>query len=161
MPQYLSATYLAQPFVIVNFVTWTLCIVSFSIGMHFCSRLLRGKGTFENTLSAMLFSSAYLPFFALLNYIEWTNPEAVNFVKSSPFSISELPTMFSPLYLLLISIIESIVIFYIVIKLAPVVGMVHSFGRFRSLLAVAVNGLLFLAIYYFALLPVGLAFYRD
>jgi hypothetical protein len=143
-----------------NVVGAILCISIFTVGMHFCCRMLRGKGAFGDTLPAMLFSAAYLPFFFLIDYLEYTDPAIVQSMRSEEFSPFTLQMSSVP-YFIFVIFIECLFFVYIWIKLTPVVAVVHSFGRFRSSLAVALNGILFLSIYYLTLLPVAAAFVKS
>jgi hypothetical protein len=110
-------------FVLTTFVTIILSVLVFSFSIYLFGALFRGKGSLRSTLTAMFFSSAFMPLLYATKYLTELDRDFRQALLDG--RMTEYNLQLSP-FILLASLVEVCVSLFIVIRLVPVVRTIHT-----------------------------------
>jgi hypothetical protein len=113
-----------------------ITILLFCLTLHGAARIFGSKTSLKLSLTALFFSSVYLPLIELTKYIERLDPADRDFILNGRLDFSE----FGPL-MFIAGAIQTVLLIYIVLKLLGVVEIVHVFGIFRAIGVILIAGL--------------------
>jgi hypothetical protein len=116
-----------------------MTVVVFGISTHWIARMLGGRGEFRRTLAAMLYSSAFLPILMTTHFFTRLDPAFRAAILNRDFSNIWL---FSSPAIFIGSLLEIIVLVWVIVKLVPLIRVVHSLPRFKALSTIVLAGVI-------------------
>jgi hypothetical protein len=119
---------------ITRFILEALVAVLFGSVVWLFGKAVNGKGKYRNVLVALLYSSVFILFKTITDYIGGFDKQELLSVLSGS---SEKYVREYNISLIIHAIVYSIFLCYVAIKLVPLVRFVHSIGAIRALLVLA------------------------
>jgi hypothetical protein len=142
----------SAPFVISDTVLTVLAVVLFCLGIYVGGRVLGGKANLRETMAAMLFASAFMPLVELTKYLSRLDAGYRTALMNVRFD--DPSVFFSPM-ILLASVVQTVLLVYIVVKLVPLVKRIQSFGSIRAVTTICVAGFIHQAYTFLVDIPIG------
>jgi hypothetical protein len=115
-------------------------IILFCVCLHLIARLFRSESEFKSGLTALFFSTAYLPLLVATKYIEGADPAGQQFSLGKLQNDVIIETITSHPILIIAVTVQAALIFYMIYKLVGVVKYTYEFGAIKALTTIIVAG---------------------
>jgi hypothetical protein len=140
--------------VLSSWIMYLAGVLFFCASLHITARVLGSTTDLRSGLTAMFFSTAYLPFLEASKYLDRTDPLAREIVLGRELDITLLATR----PLLIVSVIVQLaLISYVVYKLAEVVKITYSFGGLRAVITIFMAGITYVVSGFVIFIPIWTA----
>jgi hypothetical protein len=124
-------------------------ICTIGLWLYFPAKLLAGKGSFWDCILTGSYLGAFWPLALLCDYLLWADPWARN-LRLSGWDFDKAPEMSAhdETAMLIYLVVNSAVCVWLLVKVLPVVKLLHSMGTIRAFMTIAIGYVLYGVIFY-------------